>query len=71
MTLCDNKYKSQTSSHHFQFDLHVGITCGGEGGANAPPIFFIPKNSLVRQECVHLGMRVGERGCMYIKDLFK
>lgn len=45
MTLCDNKYKSQTSSHHFQFDLHVGITCGGEGGANAPPIFFIHTNS--------------------------
>ena len=46
-------------------------TLGMQRGTNSFQIFFLCANSLINQECVHLGVRVGQKGCMCIKDLFE
>ena len=40
---------------------------GDARGANAPPIFFPQRNSLVSLQCVHWGESGGKR-CMCVKD---
>jgi hypothetical protein len=48
----------------------IDVTSGGGNvGANAPAIIFLPKNSLVSQECVIWG-EDGEKGCICIKERY-
>ena len=45
----------------------IGVTLGdGKVGANAPALIFLPKNSLVSQECVHLRWGWGSRRILSI-----
>jgi len=43
------------------------VKLGDASRANAPPMFFPQRNSLVSQQCVHLGWEWGKR-YMYVKD---
>jgi hypothetical protein len=56
--------------------LHRRNLGGGEKWANAPPIFFLPKNSFFwpssrRQTNKSNWNESGERGCIHIKNWFK